>query len=819
MSHPDPTLPPAEPPAASRISDRAALEAALAGAAGLLLGRLFLGRGAGFLAGTAAIAARLIADAAAKKLSEDPRETKVTPPVPPIAPLSTTPAPTATSFANLTPDTGPAPSVAVPAAARIFSFDGQSEAVEVVEVGDVPESSTAKEAGPDTLPADAPLSETTETTPYMEEIFPDRVPLPVQEPFANLFREALPLPAVADPSAKVSDAGGSERVLPTTPPVAEHSAAAAEPATLDSLPAFPVIAEATPGQTEGSLPAPSVDPALPDLPPFPEYATDPPHPDEIWKMAAEESAPIAPPTSPGTPFHIQATTPIPDYPSIAAPAHPASPLPLFEAGHENPFAVLLRPAPPDPVAPETIDAPVPPREDETPLVFPDASPVRTPAGIIPVFEPRAFDDPLPNPLVEPVPVASEMMTPGVAATPLPEPAPLPIISLKARPTPPTSKSEAPEVLPPLHIPAELGSRVITAPPEVLSPDPQVVPEPTAPRRASKAWVMLLLLVAALLTWIYRHELKKMAADTFPPRDATQLPAPAQPPASPVITPSSSPAFPAPRLVTPAPSSPPPKLPEATSSDQKAAMIRPLVPAPAPGALVPAITDPVVFAEPLPGVPQDFPPDSLEGQARQTLEKLLTASALPEIAPLVHDPAASLKQAAKWFPDGNPQPIPWKRIIFDSSDQMPRSTYKAILFRVVTDHTPLGFPVAVEETRHGPRIDFTAFVQCRDRLLDAFISKPDASPQSFLVLMRRGHYFGEELSAAELEPLICFEIAAPNPGSPKHRVFIQRGSDLGRRAVRQFVWDKSYTPVVELTRVGKHIEITAIVRDVWRVPGA
>ncbi|MDB6136796.1 MAG: hypothetical protein JWM59_5039 [Verrucomicrobiales bacterium] len=61
-------LPETPPPAddsrnpASKVSDRAALEAALAGAAGLLAGRLLLGKGAGLAAGGAVIAARLIMD-------------------------------------------------------------------------------------------------------------------------------------------------------------------------------------------------------------------------------------------------------------------------------------------------------------------------------------------------------------------------------------------------------------------------------------------------------------------------------------------------------------------------------------------------------------------------------------------------------------------------------------------------------------------------------------------------------------------------------------------------------------------------------------
>lgn len=61
MSVPDPSASPSIPQKPV-ISDRAALEAAIAGAASLLLGRVLLGRGAGFAAGTAVIAGRLLAD-------------------------------------------------------------------------------------------------------------------------------------------------------------------------------------------------------------------------------------------------------------------------------------------------------------------------------------------------------------------------------------------------------------------------------------------------------------------------------------------------------------------------------------------------------------------------------------------------------------------------------------------------------------------------------------------------------------------------------------------------------------------------------------
>lgn len=226
-------------------------------------------------------------------------------------------------------------------------------------------------------------------------------------------------------------------------------------------------------------------------------------------------------------------------------------------------------------------------------------------------------------------------------------------------------------------------------------------------------------------------------------------------------------------------------------------------------------EPVVYGQPLPGVPQDLPPGSPESKARATLENLLQASTPEELEPLVHQPTEALRLADALYPDGNLKPTPYRKILFDGGQQVPGSTHKTRLFRVVTDTNPMGFPVAVQDTDSGPRIDFTAFAQCRDELLDKFMNTPSAPPSKFLVVLRRGHYFGDKLTDEEQSRLLCLEVSSPNPASAKYSVFVPRGTALGKAALGKYAWDKIYTPTVELTHADRHVAISSIVQDTWQ----
>ncbi len=778
MSDPDPVLSEA-PAASSRISDRAALEAALAGAASLLLGRLLLGRGAGLLAGAAAVAARLLADAAKQRkeaaeacaeavaaeaeaiqeeIAGEVAENEGWPPEPKTQPDAKPFQETVHLFTETVP-------AALAAAPRVEPEDALIEEIaeEVAEDDGWPsgEESEFKHQA------------------YLSHLRAESSPAPAA-PFANLFQESSP-PAATDlpPAAIEVDAkiegfpeykkatGFGESPAPVVVPERERW----------SLPAFPSLTAAAteqpcpPESPAGPVSIPELSPV--DQPDFPGLASDLPNPEEIWIRAKAETTPIPlpevpPPDSP------------PAGPDVALARGESSPFMIFPsttpqsvrqewAGAtdvSNPFAALItqpvarpedRPGPPPEPAPASV--PVPPSA----LVELPVAPIVT----------------APQPMA---PVAVER--PAVAASPstaaVATPVELPVISLKAPSLPAVIAQESKSV-----------ERVlITAPVEMLPPDPNAAvwpgmppqpPEIPATRSAFKAWVVLLL-IAAILTFLFRCELQRVEAKTKTAAGPVPAGLPGKPLASPAAPESVATSAPA-----AAPAAAPATIPEENAS----------------------------AAQPLPALDQNFPPGSPEEKARQTLERLMMARSANELAGLVHHPVEAMRQAIQYFPDGNLIPVPILEITLEAIEPTAKAPFKVRIFRVVTDRVPSGFPVAVEDTAEGPRIDFTAFVQCRDQLLDQFAKQPAAGPGRFLVVLRRGHYFGEDLTQAELDRMICLEVASPNPSSAKYPVFVSRDTELGQLALRNFDWDKTYTPIVELAHSPRHMALNAIVEETWR----
>ncbi|MES2469681.1 MAG: hypothetical protein V4675_20430 [Verrucomicrobiota bacterium] len=765
MSDPDP-VPSEAPPAPSRISDRAALEAALAGAASLVLGRLLLGRGAGLLAGTAAIAARLLADAAKQRketaeavtaaveakeeamleeIAEETAETEGWPPEPEV-PAGAKPFPEASHLftepvpAALTvePLIEPAEAIIEEIAEEVAEDDGwpNGEGREFKHEAQV--SLLGGEAGP--APAD---------------------------PFANLFQESPPPAAtglprpVAELDATIEGFPDYQKATSVGEP---HVPGVVEQRRQEmALPAFPSLTAAAteqPGPPESPAgPAPAPAPTALDLPTFPGLASDLPHPEEIWIRAKAETTPVPLPEVP------PAVSP-PAEPDVALARGESSPFMIFPpttpqnvrqewAGAtdvNNPFTALVtQPVPlPEPPVPSPEPAPVP-ALPSTPVVLPVAPIVPEPP---PMSAPVAVERPI---------VAASPSTAAVA------PADLPVISLKAPSNPAVIAHESKPVEPML----------ITTPVETLPPDPTAASWPGVPpqsaeipaaRSAFKAWVVLLL-IAAILTFLYRCELQRVEGKTKTAAGLVPAGLPGNPPASPA--------------------------------------------APEKIAVAAAPAENTSGAKPLPALDQNFRPGSPEEKARQTLERLMMARSANELAGLVHHPVEAMRQAIQYFPDGNLNPVPILGITLEAIEPMAKAPYQVRIFRVVTDRVPAGFPVAVEDTAEGPRIDFTAFVQCRDQLLDQFVKQPAAGPGRFLVVLRRGHYFGEDITQAELDRMICLEVTSPNPSSAKYPVFVPRDTELGRLALRKFDWDKTYTPVVELAHSNRHMALNAIVEETWR----
>jgi hypothetical protein len=774
MSDLDP-VPSEAPPAPSRISDRAALEAALAGAASLVVGRLLLGRGAGLLAGTAAIAARLLADVAKQRKETAEGGT---------AAVEAKAGTLQEEIAEEAPETEPwPPELEVPPGAKPFSeavhlFSEPVPDAMAVEAIVEQQEAIIEEVAEEVAEDDGwPSGEEREFKhlAHLNHLIKASSPAPA-DPFANLFEErppseatARPLP-VAEVEAEIEGfpddkkaTGFGEHHVPVVP---QERAAW-------SLPVFPSLAAAVPGQPappESSAgPARAPEQAAPEMPAFPALELDLPDPEEIWIRAKAETAPISLPEGP---------------PAASSPAGPEEALARAES---SPF-MILPPATPQTVRQEwagatdvtnpftaliTQPVPLPEPEPEPPVPEPEPSVPTPESAMVPALPSTPVVLPVASIVLEPpqmaAPVAVERpivaVSPSTAAV---VPSDLPVISLKA----PSNPAAIPQESKPVE-PLLISTAVETLPQDPTAAIwPGVQPlssEIPITGSAFKAWAVLVL-IAVILTFLYRCELQRME-DT----KTSARPVPA--------------GLPGKSLASPV--------------------------APETVALAAAPADDANTLKPRPALDQNFPPGSPEEKARQALERLMMARSANELAGLVRLPVEAMRQAIEYFPDGNLHPVPILGITLEAIESMAKTSYKVRIFRVVTDRIPSGFPVAVEDTAEGPRIDFTAFVQCRDQLLDQFVKQPAAGAGRFLVVLRRGHYFGEDLTQTDLDRMICLEVTSPNPSSAKYPVFVPRDTELGRLALRNFDWDKTYTPVVELAHANRYMALNAIVEETWR----
>ena len=146
-------------------------------------------------------------------------------------------------------------------------------------------------------------------------------------------------------------------------------------------------------------------------------------------------------------------------------------------------------------------------------------------------------------------------------------------------------------------------------------------------------------------------------------------------------------------------------------------------------------------------------------------------------------------------------------------------------KVISPDHPEGFPVSVEETTDGYKVDWDAYIQCKDRLLEKYYSSKPAVPEEFYVTLKRSHHFDPDGTAdtSVLGNKLCFKVSSPLPTDTSQFVFADPNSVVGRELEARIQWNKVYFPVVELEWVpadGEHngyMRISKFARDTWLKP--
>ena len=584
-------------------------------------------------------------------------------------------------------------------------------------------------------------------------------------------------------------------------------------------------------------------------------------PEDIWKLAAAESSDFLQ-TDPGksatpaiTPFPF-AEIPV-SQPSVQPPAIPTpsttETLPSFAS-----FAELISQASGPPISHSS-----PPEQSSPPGMDPfeelfGTSPEQAAKDFFPTVEPREK------------PIASEPSAPPISfpskRAPLLSTEEEAELDRFAEATPTSKVSPFSLNLSPQTV-AQIDSIEGPAPQAVrFAPRPPVQePKP----QLGKALLLLLFAILLAAGYAFREPLLEIWNKKFAPqKTGVSTPIlPSAPQAAP-STPAKSPVPAAPPATEPAASfekpipaaeppaekpTPPPVEPEPTVKPDPVAPVvepktqpqpepEPAIPTPTtttepPSLITPPVTEPMppkVEIRPASLLP-DLPatPDAAEAASTEipakpeeaaqqkglaAVKSFLTATTIEGVSANILNSAKLAPKLTAYYGAKAIPPTEFDNIVLDSGARVPETNSRAFLFRIRSPDRTQGFPVCVEETPQGYRIEWEAFIQCRDRVAANFWKDASLPQTSLFVIVKRSHYFDEDL--VNLDDYECFRINSPNPDEEEFYAFARKDSAFVKKNRMLLNWDANYFVVAQFTHVKNskgvsHVEIVDIDRFNWR----
>jgi hypothetical protein len=218
------------------------------------------------------------------------------------------------------------------------------------------------------------------------------------------------------------------------------------------------------------------------------------------------------------------------------------------------------------------------------------------------------------------------------------------------------------------------------------------------------------------------------------------------------------------------------------------------------------------------------PATLQGEvkaqeeAKLAVEKVLKASNIDEVMKSVLNSSTVGPKIAAYH-NGRPvTPFAYDGLAMDSGSRVPGTNQRAFLFRARSAERPQGFPICVEETSEGYKVEWEAYIQCRDRTVTTFWNTPAAEPKSLFVVLKRSHYFDNDIK--NLEDFDCFTLNSPNPDEDALTAFARKDSSFAKKFSSQIKWDANYFAVAQFAHIQRknepdHVEILEIERFNWR----
>lgn len=192
------------------------------------------------------------------------------------------------------------------------------------------------------------------------------------------------------------------------------------------------------------------------------------------------------------------------------------------------------------------------------------------------------------------------------------------------------------------------------------------------------------------------------------------------------------------------------------------------------------------------------------------ERLKFTLAASKVKPL-------MEQHYRKHPDGPVIPEDVKLTRIEPTEGDPNRKYYA--FVVFLPNHENAIPVSIEDTKDGFLVDWCSFAEAKDQTLAKFYKEYRKEPGTFRVLVRRSHYFGDDIPERDTKE--CLEVIAPDTTGPfplwldKSSVNYTKYFAKGERAR----WDISSMMVLTLqwektSKGAQYVRLRDVIADSW-----
>jgi hypothetical protein len=204
-------------------------------------------------------------------------------------------------------------------------------------------------------------------------------------------------------------------------------------------------------------------------------------------------------------------------------------------------------------------------------------------------------------------------------------------------------------------------------------------------------------------------------------------------------------------------------------------------------------------------------------AVEALKKFLAAKNLEERLQLTLGAELMKPLMERYYgraPDG---PIIVDRIQFVRMDPNPElGSGRHCILSLENKTWEFSVPVMLEEKEDGFKVDWVAFVEFKDRMLEKFFQAYQPGKACFHVGIIRHHYFQDDVP--NLDRKDVFRVSPAPPNSYQASVFLDKDSELAQELRSRMPWETHIWAVVELEwkKLGSQqwVELSAVPQMHW-----